>query len=158
MQTVLQRVFEIIGTAWDWFARLFTSMFGLLLTVGMVVAVFEASPFFAITVPFCLYLIATPIIPDRTKAVLQWIGRQFTKPYDRLLLPYVVEPIEKVGEAVGEKLWRIIIVVIWVAVAIVVIVAGTFAGWFALKMVAAIPVSIAIIIGALIIANALRPR
>jgi hypothetical protein len=155
----MRGIIEMIGLVWDWTVRLLVASLGLLGLAASGVVAFEGwFPLAVILTPISLYLIVAAFSPERAQAGAGWIKRQIAKPHDRYFVPYVVQPIEAVVDAASHGVGRLLVGAFWVVVVVLGVALAGFAGWLVFKGIAAVPVSVAVIVGALIIAGALMSR
>lgn len=148
----------------EWTVRLVVAAFALAIFGLAVVFVYSEHQFgWLVAMPVTLWVALGLLWPTGLSAGTRRLGRTLSKPYNALWVPYVAEPIEWVVERVfdrfvlplvGGVLKLALHLVGWiVGIAIVVGI-----GWLIFAGMAALPVSIAIIIGALIIAGAVASR
>ncbi len=158
----MQKVFGAVALIWDWTARLIVAFLGLIALVASATVTttdfwFLAPVVFAIG----LYFTVTPFAPRSSARAMGWIGRRLSRPYN-WLVQKVVEPIEAGADVVGPILERIITFsvrsALWIVAIALVLIIGLLLIWFAFQTIAAVPVSVAVIIGAVIIAGAVYSR
>lgn len=155
----MQKVIGAIAVIWDWTARLSVALLGALAL--FVAATVTTTEFWILSPAFLfigIYFVVTPFAPVFSARALGWIGRQLSRPYNRFFVPYVAEPVEASADVVGAVLERILVIAFKAALWIVGIIVVVVLGWVAFKGIAAVPVSVAVIVGALIIAGAVQSR
>lgn len=166
----MRKIVGVIALTADWAVRAVVALLGALLIVAAVTVtltdVWLLSP---ILLAIGLYLFVTPLAPNAAAFVMSWLGRTFSKPYNGFFAPYLFRPldrgldfiettIERTVEALGSLLGRLFVIALWIIAAIIGVIVVGGLGWLAFQSVAAIPVSVAVVIGAIIIAGAVRSR
>ena len=150
---------KAIAFLWDWTVRILVALLGLFALFWVIPCATSEAWFFAPVLLFIgLYLTVAPFAPDAVASALGWLGRQLSKPYNRFFVRYVAEPVEAGAAATGRLLEGVLILAFKVALWVLGIGIVIFVSWLLFKGVAALPVSVAIIIGAIIIAGALAAR
>lgn len=153
----MQKIGAAVAFIWDWTARICVALLGLLaLVAGVTVVVTEVWFLSPILLFVGIYFAFTPFAPDSSAAAMKWLGRQLSRPYNRLFVPYVAEPVEAGAEVAGRVAEGLVVLVFKISLWVLGIALAIFLSWLSFKGIAALPVSVAVIIGAFIIAGALR--
>ena len=124
-----------------------------------------------LSLPFA-YLLVAMVRPQWTAPIGQAIRNSVAKFRNAVVRPYVTQPLDRVADCVegggvyvgrglgwaGVRLWKVAAPVLMVLAGLVILALLIVAGIAIFHGVAALPVSVAVIIGALIIASALGNR
>jgi hypothetical protein len=141
----------------EWTLRLVVAFIALTVLVWCVVAT-VSEPWAIIGVPISAYFLLGMLVPDQLVAGRKWVGRHLSKPYNRYFVPYGAEPIEAAAEALFAFLSGLFKAAFGMALVVVGITICMVVGFMLFKGASALPVSVAVIIGALIIGGALGSR
>lgn len=156
-EPIHERVGRWTGFIVEWTLRLVVALIALAVLIACAVAT-VSEPWALIGIPISAYFLLGMLVPDQLRAGLKWIGLRLSTPYNRYIVPYVAEPIEAAAEGAFAVLGRLLKFAFGMALAIVVIIICVVVGFMLFKGAAALPVSVAVIIGALIIAGVLGAR
>ncbi|WP_374471185.1 hypothetical protein [Phenylobacterium sp.] len=154
---ILSKIARGAGVAAEWIIRLTTTFIGVAVLIGCAVSGM-IEPWAFVGVPISAYIVLGMLVPNHMSKALKRTGALLSEPYNRFFLPYVVEPIESVAERVVPLAGKALLGVAGFAIALVGIVLLGFLGAAASKSLAALPVSVAVVVGAVIIASALASK
>jgi hypothetical protein len=143
----------VIGLTIEWAFRLLVFFLALAGLIFSVLATASGEIVALLGVPVSLYFASIMIWPGCSK----WIGCQLDR-FNGLVETCFAEPVERLAAAIFKIAAPIIKLGFWAMLAIIAGIGAIIGVVFIAKGVAALPVSAAIIIGAIIIASALGQR
>jgi hypothetical protein len=113
----------------------------------------------------CAYLLMGLLLPGHLPTINRAIGRALRGPYSAFVKPYILRPLTallKLADdllvGTGRVARAIFMVTFKLSLWLVGLIVVLGIGWVAVAGIAALPVSIAVVLGALIVAGALNNR